>query len=352
MNGNESLSARIKISTFVIVLFISLFFIPAKWVGMGEGSKSNINSSALGQQPNQNLSLISTQDLTQKINDDTDGDGLPNWKEALSGTDPNNPDTDGDGTPDGEEVANNRDPKKAGPNDKLVNIINSKDSATVASLKNLDDPNNLTSRIVKNALTAGALLKSNNTSEDQISSSIQNGIMTETNNVLKPKVYDESSIKINNSSTVAELKTYGNTIAGVIIYISNQISASGDLEILTEYTNKKDVAVLKKFDIKIKVLKIVENYLLTEVIVPKKAAATHLYFINKMNNYISVLEGLSKTGTDPILGLVSLNNYKGSDPTFLSSIQNFSSFFNKENVVFSNKELGYLFSYYIINNNQ
>lgn len=35
---------------------------------------------------------------------DSDGDGLPDWMEALLGTDPFNPDTDGDGLSDGDEV--------------------------------------------------------------------------------------------------------------------------------------------------------------------------------------------------------------------------------------------------------
>ena len=37
---------------------------------------------------------------------DSDGDGLPDRKEATQGTDPNNPDTDGDGIPDGLDDAN------------------------------------------------------------------------------------------------------------------------------------------------------------------------------------------------------------------------------------------------------
>jgi hypothetical protein len=37
---------------------------------------------------------------------DSDGDGLPDRKEATMGTDPNNPDTDGDGIPDGLDDAN------------------------------------------------------------------------------------------------------------------------------------------------------------------------------------------------------------------------------------------------------
>jgi hypothetical protein len=37
---------------------------------------------------------------------DSDGDGLPDRKEATMGLDPNNPDTDGDGIPDGLDDAN------------------------------------------------------------------------------------------------------------------------------------------------------------------------------------------------------------------------------------------------------
>jgi len=50
---------------------------------------------------------------------DADKDGLPDWEEALWGTDQHNPDTDNDGIPDGAEVAARRNPKKAGPNDSL-----------------------------------------------------------------------------------------------------------------------------------------------------------------------------------------------------------------------------------------
>lgn len=353
MNETQSenlISKRIKILALFVVLFISLFFIPTKWFGIKSVADSKTKTSNLNQQNNQSLELISSQNLIQKINDDADGDGLLGWQEALWGTDPNNPDTDNDGTPDGEEVRLGRDPKKAGPNDKMLNIADSKDTTIISSLNKLNDQNNLTSRIVKNAVTAGALLKSNNMPEEQIISSLQNGINNETNTALHSKIYDESSLKISKTSSISELKSYGNVIARVIMYTADQISAKGDLTILTEYINKKDANVLKKFNVKIKILKDVENYLLKEIIIPKKAVNIHLFFINSIENYISVLEGITKTGDDPIFGLISLNNYKNSDPTFISSIQKYTEFFNNENVIFSNKEFGYLFTQGIINN--
>lgn len=44
---------------------------------------------------------------------DTDGDGVPDWMEAIWGTDPNKPDSDGDGFDDGFEIANGMDPNTA-----------------------------------------------------------------------------------------------------------------------------------------------------------------------------------------------------------------------------------------------
>lgn len=50
---------------------------------------------------------------------DSDKDGLPDYLEAIYGTDSHNPDTDGDGYLDGEEIMSGYDPLKAGPDDKI-----------------------------------------------------------------------------------------------------------------------------------------------------------------------------------------------------------------------------------------
>ncbi len=48
--------------------------------------------------------------LIQPQPEDTDGDGIPDWREIQIGTDPNNPDSDGDGVSDGAELARGSDP--------------------------------------------------------------------------------------------------------------------------------------------------------------------------------------------------------------------------------------------------
>ena len=65
---------------------------------------------------------------------DTDHDGLPDWEEAVYGTDPNNPDTDGDGVSDGEEVRTGHNPLKKGPDDILYTL-----SLGNATSTNIDD---------------------------------------------------------------------------------------------------------------------------------------------------------------------------------------------------------------------
>lgn len=346
MNETESLSTRIKISVFFIVLFISLFFIPAKWLGISDENKTKLNSSSLN---NQRLEILSSQTLTEKINDDTDNDGLLNWQEALWGTDPNNPDTDTDGTPDNEEVQNGRDPKKSGPDDKLINFTDSKDPDTVALIDKLNDPNNLTSRLAKNTLSISSILDQQKITDPAIQQAVQQGLVEDIKPLVQPKTYTLSDIKIDNDSSVLNLKSYGNTIASFILYfLNNNNGKIDDMKIITEYDNKKDAAILKKLNPKIKLLEQFRGSLLSTK-VPSKVSTLHLSFINIVETYRFVLENLTKTDDDPVRGMIAMSNYQESVSNFLGSIQKYAEFFDKENVVFSNKEIGYLFTYYIIN---
>lgn len=353
MNEGETLSTRIKISAIFIVLVISLFFLPAKWFGLSDNKiKPTTKSSLLGAQTENGLELLSAQEITQKIEDDTDGDGLSNWQESLWGTDMSNADTDNDGTPDGEETKNGRDPKIPAPNDKLFDAVNSKDPATVSALKILNDPNNLTSQTAKNIMTATALLKGENIPKDQLVSTIIGSINDEVAKALQPKVYTVSDLKISKTGTVGELKIYGNNVGKIILYISDQLPIKNDLIILDDYAKNQDANVLKKFEVKVKVLKEILSDLIKNTSVPQKAIDAHLFYINSLENYISVLDNISKTKDDPVRGVMAFKNYQTSTDNLTLSVKKFSEFFDKENVIFSSKEFGYLFTYYIINNNQ
>jgi len=103
---------------------------------------------------NNNLAVANSTSSPSEI--DSDHDGLPDWEEALYGTDPHNPDTDGDGTPDGEEIKEGRDPLKANtapkgqePNDKIDPKIIAQDQA----ISNADQNLNATEKMARDLLS-------------------------------------------------------------------------------------------------------------------------------------------------------------------------------------------------------
>ena len=95
------------------------------------------------------------------INLDSDGDGLPDWKEALYGTDPHKADTDGDGTNDGDEIAQGRDPLKpntapAGqePNDKIDPAIIAENKKALDEYEKLNAIDRFSRDLVSNIIAS------------------------------------------------------------------------------------------------------------------------------------------------------------------------------------------------------
>ena len=105
-----------KIIVFGSIVLIALITIAVlKFWNFGTQKEDLVDIAYTSTQGNSQSALSSASML------DTDKDGLPDWQEALLGTDLKKSDTDSDGSPDGEEVRLNRDPLKAGPDDKATN---------------------------------------------------------------------------------------------------------------------------------------------------------------------------------------------------------------------------------------
>ncbi len=81
--------------------------LPYPWAGAPAGAADDFAVANVGQLKR----VFAFDPASLPVNDlDTDGDGLPDWFEALLGTDPDMYDSDEDGTSDGEEYASGRDP--------------------------------------------------------------------------------------------------------------------------------------------------------------------------------------------------------------------------------------------------
>jgi hypothetical protein len=110
-----------------------------------------------------NNDLVTATDTvaTAFSNIDSDKDGLPDWKEALYGTNPLKADTDGDGTSDFDEIAQNRDPLKPNtaskgqePNDKIDPSIVEKNQTALKEYEKLNETDRLSRDIISNVIAS------------------------------------------------------------------------------------------------------------------------------------------------------------------------------------------------------
>ena len=157
----------LSIAIVIIIIAISLnYWKPntVKYDNAGIVASANASSSF-------NLSEI-----------DSDGDGLPDWKEALYGTDPHKADTDGDGTPDGEEIALGRDPLKANtapkgqtPNDFVDAGVIAQNQQAMEDYEKLSDTDKLSRDLVSNIFASqpASGVMDQNTVDSIVSTAVQ-----------------------------------------------------------------------------------------------------------------------------------------------------------------------------------
>ena len=93
---------RIVVAIVVVLLVAS--------IGMSISVPSMVSHSLFPSDLRQDMNPSNDLVLTNPVNYDTDGDGLPDAHEPMVGTDPTNPDTDGDGLWDAHEIEIGTDP--------------------------------------------------------------------------------------------------------------------------------------------------------------------------------------------------------------------------------------------------
>ena len=195
---------------------------------------------------NNNLVVAGANASSSAMDIDSDNDGLPDWKEALYGTNPHNPDTDGDGTPDGMEVAENRDPLKANtapkgqqPNDMLDPALIAKDQAMTQQYESLNATQkmaeDLMSNIIASQPASGEI--DQDTQDSIVQQSLQdlpqktyNGITTESDlNLIpiNPQTFN-NDLAIYTKSYFAETESYRKIEGQDLTIINTYLSAGTD----------------------------------------------------------------------------------------------------------------------------
>ncbi len=306
-------SKRTAIILAILIVIFGGFFVYS-YTRNSTTNYTNTNSNALVVA----TSTFSVDSSAAKI--DSDNDGLPDWEEALYGTDAHNPDTDGDGTPDGKEVTLGRNPLVKGPKD-LVNPDNSADNST--STKENLTPTDVFARDFfaqyVNLKESGVTVTADNAS--QIASNYLKNAPLPT---IQAKQYTTNDIKI-----------VENTPAGLSGY--QEAFIADFTKNWPNDPNNNEMLVLKKtfgdnnpsaIDGLSGIITIYERALNTFLLiqVPRSAVTQHLSVLNSLSTYIQTLKMIQSAFTDPMSGYVALNSFMTNQSNLIISMANLRIF--------------------------
>lgn len=260
---------------------------------------------------------LQTGDLTINalIQRDTDGDGVPDWEEALWGTDKNNK-TSFDGISDLTYIQNKKGELK----------VNQNDSAN----QNLNE----TDRFARDFFTAYVAMKT--------SGQVDNTAINNFSNALGQKIvdsavidkYSEKDIKITKSAepkdqedyyiTAGNLfETYKNAGVGSELEVAGVMASTGNIE-----DNQNQSSLLK---ISEAYQEFAQKLLLVPV--PKSLTEYHLQIINSANNTGVAVLNMSKMMTDPVTGISGISQYEKYSEDLITSVNDLEAFLTTNGII-------------------
>lgn len=239
---------------------------------------------------------------------DTDGDGLPDWQEIITNTDPHNTDTDGDGTADGKELELDRDPAVASPNDKLDK------SKTLTVEANANTDVTISEEVSKN-LFANAVYLSNNDelTEDNVATLVDN-LINGVQDTFTFKEYMLSDLPVIQNPTKDDLRFFASTYTTLQIALLEKLAVNTEPEAMAKIYNDHAKSL----------------YTLTT---PNAISETQLQVINNFSKVFAVFDAMSKQKEDPLKLPLAVRAYQDAaieQPELLKVI---GEYLNKNDII-------------------
>ncbi len=244
---------------------------------------------------------------------DSDNDGLPDWEEALYGTDPHNPDTFKLGMTDGEAVARGLIVPKAIA-DVAVATSSSKGIIVDPSLPPAPAEGTLTATFAQTFFTLFIAAKQAAGGAD-LSESQMNDVATKSLNsiaataTITPDYKSAKDLSISNSSTLKEFAFKEFAVNAEAILMNNTADATTTaLKYLKSFLEENDTTAIPH------ILSIAKAYRDTAIgfaalPVPKELETDDLLLMNSMMRLGEIISDLARANDDPLVAILALKQY-------------------------------------------
>jgi len=283
-------SKKFMIITAIILVLAAIIFVVFFMSSRGE-------SFTTGNKKNNAVLTVQNPTVADLVEKDTDGDGVPDWEEALWGTDPNKKITFGN-TPDATYIENKK---------KELNI----EQGVSASAQNLTE----TEKFAREFFSSYTAMKSSGQVDSTTINNFSNSLGQ---NIVNPNLidrYTETDVKINTTDDSASRQKYYQDVQA--LFKSYQSNGIGDeLDIVSQGLNANSASGTTNNAIGNNKLAVIAGAYqdfaqkIMEMSVPQSLADYHLRIANSSNNTGISVANMEKIVNDPIVGLSGLSQYQ------------------------------------------
>jgi hypothetical protein len=285
----------------LILATIGVSLLPASWFGIKPARKTYARVDL------SNLSL-------DAIAQDSDKDGSISWKELV---------TDSLSLSDLAQIEG----KKPDP----------------AVIADLNDPNNLTASFSKNLYTVSAYLSKNQLNDPLAEQEVINQLIAKEAVKMVPKEYTLKDIAVAKTENRESIKAYGNSVASLLAGLITEKTIADDFSSVQGYIETQDKSALEAITKDhAKVSALLDK--LVALPAPLSAATYHILMIERISLYKDTLYNLSKVDGDPVRSTLSIQQYPEVILKTLRIYSQLSSYFDTQNIVFTSKDPGYVFT--------
>jgi len=249
---------------------------------------------------------------------DSDADGLPDWQEALYGTDPKNPESVEAGILDGDAVAQGLVTARFS-NGEVVTTDNTPIPGVLAGPTTLTDQ--FSKELFSQYLSSRGATKPTTAEIDGFVSKKIDALLA----TRYPAQYSLRDIKKGTASGPSALRAY--VISAETAIAKQPITAEkNELDYFELVVKKDDSAAAKKVG-EIGAMYTATAKSLAEVTVPPEALSAHLGLMNAYARMGSAVTDMSNIQVDPVRGLVGISKYAEFAATYTQSLSSLYSVF-------------------------